>query len=506
MATPPHLGTEKSQHMSENTPEQASRTPNAGELAFTLGCLPLAVIGLVFELRTEADSALLVRILVLANWIVVGSLATIAFFQALKRTKPGQAGFMANVTFGGIAFVTALTATVLSFIPNTTLQSSSSWPWMLAVLAGLAALTLGTAPFRLLLAMFPGVVIWMVGVLWGNTAGPDEIIDRIMGSVLALGLALAPAAAISVCRYWAVSYLRERDFLQTRINAFGGELDRARQVHDSMFPEPLDGDVRLEYTYDPLLGIGGDFLHVHTDEATGNVTATILDVSGHGLAAALTVNRLYGELERICAENPDSVRPGLLMSGLNRYVHLVMADHSLYATAASIQIDPVACTLRWAVAGHPPPLLRKRNGDVVDLDCTSVLLGALPSELFDPAPQTIDLQIGDVVVAYTDGTFESRNEHGEFFGIDRLRETMRFDTPPRDWSRFVANAVEQFRGKYRGTAVEDDLLVFSVSLGSRRRVVKINPPASAEKTPPTQATEPSAAGSPSPAEDQSPPQ
>ena len=236
----------------------------------------------------------------------------------------------------------------------------------------------------------------------------------------------------------------------------------------------MDGEVHLEYTYDPLLGIGGDFLHVHEHIKTGEVIVTLLDVSGHGLAAALTVNRLFGELERICAENPDHVTPSLLMRGLNRYVHLVMSDHSLYATAACIRIDPRTNTLNWSVAGHPPPLMRRQDSTVEDLECTSVILGALKPEHFDPNEQSTSIKFGDVVLVYTDGAFESRNSSGEFFGIPRLRETMTFDTPPRSWSRFVVSAIERFRGKNQAEPqkIEDDLLVASLSLGSRRTLIK----------------------------------
>jgi serine phosphatase RsbU (regulator of sigma subunit) len=274
-----------------------------------------------------------------------------------------------------------------------------------------------------------------------------------------------------------------------------------------MFPEPIDGDIRLEYTYDPLLGIGGDFLHVHQHAPSGRVTLTILDVSGHGLAAALTVNRLFGELERICAEHPDQVTPSLLMAGLNRYVHLVMAKHSLYATSACIQMDPGTGQLHWVVSGHPPPLLRRRNGTVEDLECTSVILGALDPEMFDPNEQTKALALGDVVVVYTDGTFESRNASGEFFGLARLRETLAFDTPPRDWSRFVTSTVERFRGKHSGRSqsVEDDLLVASIALSAHRRVVEINSKSPDAPDPLAQEDELGVAAKPSPTADPNPP-
>ena len=64
----------------------------------------------------------------------------------------------------------------------------------------------------------------------------------------------------------------------------------------AQFPaEYDDGFVRFEYRYTPMRELGGDFVHLHV-AASGIVHVVLLDVTGHGLAAALTVNRLYGEL------------------------------------------------------------------------------------------------------------------------------------------------------------------------------------------------------------------
>jgi len=188
----------------------------------------------------------------------------------------------------------------------------------------------------------------------------------------------------------------------------------------------------------------------------------LLDVAGHGLAAALTVNRLFGELERIRAENP-SAGPDDVMVLLNRYINLTMAPHSLFATGACIMIDPSTGELTWVNAGHPPAMVRTSSGDVRDLETTCVLLGVLSPEEFQPAQQSLILQPNDVVIAYTDGVIEARDPDGQQFGLKRLRETARFDPPPRWWSRFITDAV----AKHHDGHPDDDLLVVALTLRSR---------------------------------------
>jgi serine phosphatase RsbU (regulator of sigma subunit) len=193
------------------------------------------------------------------------------------------------------------------------------------------------------------------------------------------------------------------------------------------------------------------------------VYITLLDVAGHGLSAALTVNRLFGELERIRAESPNA-EPADVMLLLNRYINLTMAKHDLYATGTCMMLDPCHGTLTWVNAGHPPSFLRRTDGSIADLPATTVLLGALGPEEFTTSQQTMTLRPGDVVISYTDGAFEARNRAGRQFGLGRLRSTAQFSPPPRDWTRFIATAV----AKHHDGNADDDVLIATLTLRSLR--------------------------------------
>jgi sigma-B regulation protein RsbU (phosphoserine phosphatase) len=230
-----------------------------------------------------------------------------------------------------------------------------------------------------------------------------------------------------------------------------------------MFPQPYDdGYVRFEYTYTPMHELGGDFIHLNVT-AEGLVHLTLLDVTGHGLPAALTVNRLYGELERIRAESPLA-EPGDVLVLLNRYVHLTLAKHTIFGTALCMTIDPYLGKLHWANAGHPPGFLRGANGVVTHLPATTVLLGALNAAEFVPDQKTIELSPGDIIVAYTDGAFEVRDRMGQSMGIERLDQIMHLQPAPRNWPQFIASAVN----KHAAGRPEDDILITSLTFKSPR--------------------------------------
>jgi hypothetical protein len=236
------------------------------------------------------------------------------------------------------------------------------------------------------------------------------------------------------------------------------EFSRARTIHESLFPaEYDDGYVRFQYTYAPMRELGGDFLHINVGPE-GLVHLTLLDVTGHGLAAALTVNRLYGELERIRAEAPRA-RPGEVLGLLNRYIHLTMVRHNIYATAFVVTLDPYAGEITWASAGHPPAFLCGANGGVRPLPATTVLLGALGDDDFDTDERSCELAPGDVIVAYTDGAFEARDRHGHQYGLGRFEELLRRAPPPANWPQFISTMVDEHQVGH----AEDDVLVTALT-------------------------------------------
>src|SRR5262249_4586108 len=105
------------------------------------------------------------------------------------------------------------------------------------------------------------------------------------------------------------------------------DLSDARRVHEALLPAARShGPVRFHYIYEPMRQIGGDLLfvfppsHLHEAEGVQSLSLVVLDVTGHGIAAALTVNRIVGELERLFIDDPDAP-PGKALAALNRYVY-----------------------------------------------------------------------------------------------------------------------------------------------------------------------------------------
>lgn len=255
-------------------------------------------------------------------------------------------------------------------------------------------------------------------------------------------------------------------FLNQRYGMLRQELAYARQVHEALFPAPhASGDIRYAYRYEPMRQIGGDYLYTRMDNDDTCLSVVIVDVTGHGIPAALTVNRLHGEIDISFAENPD-ISPGEMLCKLNKYVHLTLAKHSIYATAVCIRVNSTTGKVEYASGGHPPAFIRGIDGSLEDLAPTTFVLGACSEDDFEAGQIEVDFAPGDSLIAYTDGAIEARSLEGKMLHIDGLRRLLCAQTMPGTpnagqglWAEKILDEVAAFRC---GLPPDDDTLAIEI--------------------------------------------
>lgn len=311
----------------------------------------------------------------------------------------------------------------------------------------------------------PVFLCWVL--LQAGLAATDGSWLQFLLTVAFAPLAFVPALLLCYVRLrWHQNRFKSgfvgRRFLQMR-----REFLQARAVHESLFPKPLDsGWMRFDFGYRPAADIGGDFIHVWIDERE-RFHLALIDVTGHGLASAMSVARIHGEIERLRDEYPEE-GPAKILLRLNRYFHRLLARHTLFATGVLLMIDPHSGELRYASAGHPPVFIRTRER-VVELPSTTLLLGAVDDSMFGEEEVTIKLEEGDTIVLFTDGAYDARSPRGERFGLDRLREIMQRPTAPPRWTQYLMRLVETFEAGMP----EDDLLIAEIHFVSRRSISSV---------------------------------
>ncbi len=310
-------------------------------------------------------------------------------------------------------------------------------------------------------ALVPVGAWFVTGTLALALGEPTRMLDPSGLIAVSLGAGV-PGIVLSVLNDTGARDRRAAEGVAHRFHEVSQDLIDARGIHEGAFPEAVrEGSVQFTYQYLPMSQIGGDYLHAHRgggaspDEPA--LSLALLDVTGHGIAAALTVNRLHGELSRLYAEDPD-MRPIDVLRALNKYVYLTLSEHSLFVTAFIMRADPSDNVLEYASAGHPPAFLRGSTGVIEELHSTAMVLGALPDEDYMIDEGVHSLGPGDSIVAYTDGAIEVRGKEGEMLGIEGLREVYRLgwaDTKGR-WPAAMVHLVDRYR---EGEADDDTLVV-----------------------------------------------
>ncbi len=420
--------------------------------------LGLGIFSEGFTSSIMGDSGTALFLVTSIVWII-GYAA--AFILALRRGVPRHYLLWTSIALitldslygialraGGVHLPAGLFMFTISFT-----IASLVFPWSVtqAVIPAVIALTISAAS-RLLLE-------------GGATSG------NIAAIIFSLFLPI-PGCLIAWMRHTQRIGKSRLTFVQKRYGSLRQELAYARAIHESLFPIPRTGaSVCFTYKYEPMRQIGGDYLHASTcptaDGTDEILSIVLLDVTGHGIPAALTVNRLHGEIELMFADDP-SLDPGRVLTRLNRYVHLTLARHSIYVTAMCLRIDPSRDTLEYASGGHPPAFLRGVDGTLRNLDSTAFVLGACPDGDFDPGRTTIDFGPGDSVIAYTDGATEARTETGQMLRIEGMRRLLAQPgrVEPGHWPEKLLRAVTDHR---EGLPPEDDTLVVEIYRAIRRQ-------------------------------------
>ncbi|MGW2157469.1 SpoIIE family protein phosphatase [Nonomuraea sp. NPDC001699] len=162
--------------------------------------------------------------------------------------------------------------------------------------------------------------------------------------------------------------------------------------------------------------VGGDWYDCFV--LPDGVPALVIgDVAGHDLSAAVLMSQLRNMLRALAMDRCEP--PGEILTRLNVAMESLSSDVTATCVFARVEECEGGHRLRFAVAGHPPPLLVTAQGHGRFLEgALSPLLGFPDDET--RASQTEPLPPGGTVLLYTDGLIERSGEHLDL-GLERLR-------------------------------------------------------------------------------------
>ena len=238
----------------------------------------------------------------------------------------------------------------------------------------------------------------------------------------------------------------------------GREMKIAREIQHQLMPDevPSIPPLQMAVLFKPVAQLGGD-LYDWIPFDDGRIAIVIGDVAGKGAPAAL-----YGALSSgvIRTRAGRKYPPGQMLELVNKTLFQRPIEGQYVAVTYAIY-EPKNKTIALSNSGLPYPLL-VRAGQPSFVDVGGVPLGLFPDSQYEET--SLELHPDDVLVFYSDGVVEMRNDSGEEFGLKRLAETVSSscEKSPEEIVKSVSAALAEFIGRVRP---QDDRTMIVIRMG-----------------------------------------
>ena len=243
------------------------------------------------------------------------------------------------------------------------------------------------------------------------------------------------------------------------------ELALARAVQQGMLPSAelvQHGEFKIVGHCEPASSCGGDWWTFRRLSG-GRLLMVIGDATGHGVHSAILASTARGAVEALAEADERLLSPEQVLRSIDAAIRNV-GEHRLMMTAFSAIFDSHAGTIRYANAGQNFPYLLHVEADRRFDESTVIAASGNPlgdrKVALDIRSGAIQLQPGDLFVAFTDGVVERQAPSGKQFGDRRLSSLFTGRTLASDEHALttlrtvVRDAIESFAA---GTTAQDDL-------------------------------------------------
>jgi serine phosphatase RsbU (regulator of sigma subunit)/pSer/pThr/pTyr-binding forkhead associated (FHA) protein len=234
------------------------------------------------------------------------------------------------------------------------------------------------------------------------------------------------------------------------------DLTQAADIQRRMLPDeaPRMPNVDLAGFNVACRTVGGDYYDFFP-YPNGQVALALGDVSGKGMPASLMMMALQARVQ-VLAEDPSDL--SAFMTRLNKGT-CAKCPSNRFITFFFCVLNTVTGELRFANAGHNPPILVRASGEALMLEGGGPVLGIVPFANYKE--ERIQLDHGDMLVLYSDGVTEANNPNYDEYGEERFIEVLaRNRTEP---ASVIVEAVTRSLTEFTAGAAQADDITLSVA-------------------------------------------
>lgn len=245
------------------------------------------------------------------------------------------------------------------------------------------------------------------------------------------------------------------------------QLKIAKNVQKSLLPKDLVNNDHLTVAAYSMAAdeVGGDYYDI-LEYRENRFGLIIGDVSGKGTSAAFQMAQMKGIFHSLANQ-------GISPADFNKKANIALShclERSSFITSTYFDINTEENILTFSRAGHCPSLFYCKNKNSVDyLKCDGMGLGMVRNSSYKDYvhSNTVSYHAGDTLLLYTDGITEAKNQQGEQFGSDRLKEsfTAHASKAPDQVKEGIKNDLSQFIGEM---IIDDDYTLVVVQFKDKK--------------------------------------
>ncbi|PSB27221.1 PP2C family protein-serine/threonine phosphatase [Stenomitos frigidus] len=206
--------------------------------------------------------------------------------------------------------------------------------------------------------------------------------------------------------------------LKAQKHLLESEFKEAAEYVRSLLPKPLSGSVTIDSRFIPSQHLGGDCFDYYWLDPD-YLAIYLLDVSGHGLGAALPSISVLNMLRSQSMDGVNFYQPSHVLTALNEAFQMD-SQNDKYFTIWYGVYNQAKRQLVYSSAGHPPAILlnhtTKQGLQSTQLRTTGMPIGMLPDTRF--VDQRCDIDPTSVLYIFSDGVYEVFRENNEIWGFD----------------------------------------------------------------------------------------
>jgi sigma-B regulation protein RsbU (phosphoserine phosphatase) len=297
-------------------------------------------------------------------------------------------------------------------IPGVTRESSWYWPLNLVLLLAVTAIAVTLAT----------LVVFLVS---GTPGGFQQFLSTGWKFPAVANLIFGMSFFIHQVTRWRLED-RNRQLERTlELRTAERELDaeelkQAREIQQGLLPKDLPqlSEFEIAGAWEPACLVGGDYYDV-IKLGKDKLAICIADVVGKGISAALLMANVQAAVRAFATE---AATPSYVCSRINSVLCANIATGKFVTLFYGV-LDASSRILQYTNAGHLRPILIGDDGNVKHLENGGALLGVFPDWKYEDS--TVELDEGDLLMAFTDGITEAMDAEGEEFGEERLIQVAR---------------------------------------------------------------------------------